>query len=201
MIKRKIVNVVLLNIAFASAHLYADSALYKPCAVCHGDKAEGNAALSAPRLAGQNAAYITEQLHNFRSGKRGIHADDVLGQMMAESVKKINDQDIQRLGVFLAKLPEEKVDSTEGDIQRGRQIYADNCLACHGVDGRGVTPLYTANLRILSAAYIERQLEAYRNGWRGDHEWGTTRSKGMRAIVSQLKDESEIADLLAYLTH
>lgn len=202
-IMKKIVSLILLVIATTPLYVIADSDLYKPCAVCHGDQAEGNMALFAPRLAQQNAAYLSEQLLNFRSGSRGAHVDDAYGQIMAVSAKSLSDKDIERLSGFLANLPRKQnrpIKPINGDIQLGKRIYDENCLSCHGADGRGVTPLYSPNLRILSGAYIRYQLEAYRNGWRGNSEIGTTRSKGMRAIVTQINSEDEILDLLAFLT-
>jgi cytochrome c oxidase subunit 2 len=194
-----IVNLVFLVTASISGQVFADSALYEPCVACHGKQAQGLKLFGAPRLAGQNEAYLVDQLRNFRSGARGAHVDDVQGQVMAANAKNLNDRDIERLTQFLAQIQVEKTVSSEGDINRGKRIYAENCLACHGIDGEGVTPLYTPNLRILSASYLERQLEAYRKGWRGDSEQGTTRAKGMRAIVTQVHDESDLEDLIAFL--
>jgi cytochrome c oxidase subunit 2 len=162
--------------------------------------AEGNAQMSAPQLAGQQRAYLVEQLRNFRSGSRGAHVDDVQGQMMAAVVKTITDQEIETLGSYLSSLPARKVTSSRGDVEQGKRLYIETCLACHGSDAQGVSPLHTPNLRILSASYLEHQLEAYRLGWRGGNERTTTRAKGMRAIVPQLKDKKAIEDVIAFLT-
>ncbi|MDH5227291.1 MAG: c-type cytochrome [Gammaproteobacteria bacterium] len=53
------------------------------CGACHGVKAEGNAALFAPRLAGLDAAYIERQFNNFRHGVRGAQPQDKYGRQMA----------------------------------------------------------------------------------------------------------------------
>jgi cytochrome c553 len=53
------------------------------CGACHGGKAEGNEALSAPRLAGLDAAYLKRQLGHFKRGVRGVHPDDKYGRQMA----------------------------------------------------------------------------------------------------------------------
>lgn len=40
------------------------------CATCHGQAGEGNQALGAPRLAGQDASYLERQIRNFmQAGK------------------------------------------------------------------------------------------------------------------------------------
>ena len=41
-------------------------AAYATCVACHGAVGEGNAALNAPALAGQQAAYLERQLQPFQ---------------------------------------------------------------------------------------------------------------------------------------
>ena len=53
------------------------------CGACHGGQAEGNEALSAPRLAGLDAAYIKRQHRNFGKGLRGAQPQDRYGKQMA----------------------------------------------------------------------------------------------------------------------
>jgi cytochrome c oxidase subunit 2 len=56
--------------------------LFALCAACHGENAEGIAALNAPANAGQDPWYMTRQLKNFRAGIRGAHPDDTFGAQM-----------------------------------------------------------------------------------------------------------------------
>ena len=68
----------------AAADLHNGNNLYQgKCGACHGVRAEGNDSLSAPRLAGLDAAYLERQLRNFRDGVRGAHASDKFGRQMA----------------------------------------------------------------------------------------------------------------------
>ena len=53
------------------------------CGACHGGQAEGNESLSAPRLAGLDAAYIKRQHRNFGKGLRGAQPQDRYGKQMA----------------------------------------------------------------------------------------------------------------------
>ena len=53
------------------------------CGACHGGKAEGNAVLNAPRLAGLDSAYIKQQLSLYQQGARGSDKSDRLGRQMA----------------------------------------------------------------------------------------------------------------------
>jgi cytochrome c553 len=65
---------------------------YQGCGSCHGAKAEGNPALSAPRLAGLSTSYLARQHKNFSAGLRGTHADDRYGRQMKMMAGSLPDQ-------------------------------------------------------------------------------------------------------------
>lgn len=66
------------------------------CAMCHG--ALGLSVLpNAPSLAGQPEIYLTEQLKNYRSGKRSH-------EVMSVIAKPLSDQDIDGLAAWYASL-------------------------------------------------------------------------------------------------
>ncbi|MBT4255323.1 MAG: cytochrome c, partial [Gammaproteobacteria bacterium] len=65
---------------------------FQSCAACHGANAEGNEALGAPALAGQNDWYLITQIENFRSGVRGSHQDDTFGAQMVTMSKTLRDE-------------------------------------------------------------------------------------------------------------
>ncbi|WP_317933158.1 c-type cytochrome [Halioxenophilus sp. WMMB6] len=67
-------------------------ALFATCMACHGDQAQGNEALFAPPLTGRNDWYLTRQLNNFLSGKRGAADGDVTGSQMAAAVTVLTDE-------------------------------------------------------------------------------------------------------------
>lgn len=64
------------------------------CEACHGEQAEGNEDLEAPKLAGQFNWYLTTQLKNFRAGYRGTHEEDLNGQVMQGMAADLEDQEI-----------------------------------------------------------------------------------------------------------
>lgn len=68
------------------------------CTTCHGDKLEGSP--SFPRLAGQSADYLVEQLNNWRSGVR--KGDQ--GQMMYNIAQKLSKQEIESLSKYLSEM-------------------------------------------------------------------------------------------------
>ncbi|MGK0221380.1 MAG: cytochrome c oxidase subunit 2 [Limisphaerales bacterium] len=75
----------------------AGAKLYPVCAACHGARAEGNEAMSGPRLAGQNDWYLVAQIKKFKAKQRGYHNLDHGGRQMQPMVailaddKTIND--------------------------------------------------------------------------------------------------------------
>ena len=50
-----------------------------------------------------------------------------------------------------------------------RALYGAACASCHGTDGRGNPRIDAPVLAGLSAAYLERQLDSFRRGYRGRH--------------------------------
>ena len=80
-------------------------AAYRVCATCHGQNAEGNAALNAPRLSALNDWYMVRQLQNYKSGIRGKHPQDTYGKQMAPmSMTLANDQAIKDVVSYIITL-------------------------------------------------------------------------------------------------
>src|SRR5690554_5905316 len=70
--------------------------LYASCSACHGEEAQGNEALRAPALAGQNDFYLYNQLKNFKAGVRGYDRRDQYGTQMRLMAQKIADEEAMR---------------------------------------------------------------------------------------------------------
>lgn len=94
---KKVVCVTLVLFGFHSMTALAagDAAkgktLFATCVACHGGGAEGNKALNAPRLAGQEDWYLVRQLKNFKDGIRGADPNDIYGQQMAPMAQLLPD--------------------------------------------------------------------------------------------------------------
>ncbi len=56
-----------------------------------------------------------------------------------------------------------------------RALYVAACVSCHGADGQGNPRIDAPVLAGLRAAYLERQLDDFRRGYRGlrDARWST----------------------------
>jgi cytochrome c553 len=70
------------------------------CIACHGPKGEGNALAKFPALSGQNAAYVVEQLHAFRSKTRGGGVND----MMTDVVQRMSEEEINAVASYISGL-------------------------------------------------------------------------------------------------
>jgi len=78
---------------------------YNSCSACHGANAQGNYALQAPSLAGQDDWYLKRQLENFRLGIRGSHNQDTYGHQMVLMARSLqNEESINDLLAYLNTL-------------------------------------------------------------------------------------------------
>jgi cytochrome c oxidase subunit 2 len=146
-------------------------AAYQACVACHGEAGEGNPALKAPALAGQGAAYLSRQLINYRTGRRGANPGDTEGgQMRAMADSLTGDGEVTQVSLYLAALPATAVDEpAAGDLRNGESQYHGACGACHGGAAQGNPALNAPRLSNLDTAYLRRQMENFQDGIRGDH--------------------------------
>ncbi len=95
-------NLFFLFLMCASLHSFADDVAAGrlkadvACALCHGPI--GVASLpNAPNLAGQQAIYVSEQLRNYRSGKRQ-------NEVMNMIAKQLTDSEIAHLAAWFSSV-------------------------------------------------------------------------------------------------
>ncbi len=179
------------------------------CAACHGQYGAGGKKGEYPRIGGQRAAYIEDQLRSFRARKRVN-----IPMYPYTQERELPDEDIKDVSAYLAsielptKWPEFKdsddaltrltamekvmiVPCVEGNIDNGGAIYQKQCASCHGKTGkgRGKFPLIVGQY----SNYLKKQMDAYVKGERPHDE------DDSRGILATLK-ESDLQDILAYLT-
>ena len=61
------------------------------CQSCHGADLEGNKMLGAPSISGMQEWYLYRQMKNYQKGLRGIHSEDLSGQVMRMSILNFDD--------------------------------------------------------------------------------------------------------------
>jgi cytochrome c oxidase subunit II len=177
----------------------AGKALFATCSACHGENAQGNKELGAPKLAGQDGWYLARQLHSFKQGVRGSHENDTYGKQMIPFASMLADETaVQNIVAYIGSLPDTRPDaSVGGNPERGRKLYA-TCASCHGDKGQGVWGTNAPRLAGMSDWYLARQLENFRQGIRGTHPQDFHGAQ-MRSMARALKDEESINDLLDYI--
>lgn len=177
----------------------AGQQLYAVCAGCHGALGEGNAALHAPKLAGQGDWYLRRQLANYKLGARGTHEGDVFGKTMAPMAATLADEAaIHNVVAYIRTLPDQRAPTTvRGDAERGAGRYV-TCAACHGADGRGIAATNAPRLKGMSDWYLVTQLKNFREGVRGGHPRDLYGAQ-MALMAAMLTDDRAIDDLAAYI--
>ncbi len=78
--------------------------VFQHCISCHGEFAEGDATISAPKLTGQNDWYIYRQLINFQKGIRGQHPEDLYGRQMMEMAEMFNEEMFRDVTAYISQI-------------------------------------------------------------------------------------------------
>ena len=79
--------------------------LYKICAYCHADSADGIQAMNAPRMAGMTDWYLKRQLENYQQEIRGQHPTDFYGFQMSLMARTLyGEQDVNDLIAYINTL-------------------------------------------------------------------------------------------------
>ncbi len=98
------------------------------CSACHGMKAEGHVAVGAPALRDEIWLYGGSEeaiLHSINEGRSGY----------MPAWKQFGYGRIKNLAHYVRSLSGLAHGSAEAKV--GASDFADNCVACHGVDGKG----------------------------------------------------------------
>ncbi len=174
--------------------------LYATCVACHKVNGEGDVTLAAPALAGLPAWYIEAQIAKFQTSARGAHPDDLNGlKMRPMSRQLINKAEVAAVATYIATLPAHRPVSTlpGGDAEAGKVAYAP-CVACHGVDGKGLVALNGPPLVYQSDWYIFESIQKFKSGIRGTAPGDVTGAQ-MRPMSMLLQDDQAIKNVVAYI--
>lgn len=139
------------------------------CGTCHG--ADGNSLNPMfPRLAGQHASYLEEQLKAFRSETRG---DPNAIAYMWGMASSLSDATIHALAEYFASQKAGPGKPHDRDtIARGQDIFDHGiaaqgvpaCAACHGTDALGSSSF--PRLAGQHAEYVLMQLASFQSNMR-----------------------------------
>ena len=84
-----------------------------------------------------------------------------------------------------------------GSVVADASLYA-TCVACHGDKGQGLPALNAPALAGLDAAYLERQIQHFRNGIRGADERDTY-GRQMVPMATILADDAAVSAVSAHI--
>jgi len=154
------------------------------CANCHGDG--GNSTKpSVPNLAGQNPAYLLEQVRQFADGRRRY-------EFMEGMIRAMNSDEKIGMVLFYAAQPvTPKPVADAALLAKGQEIFGKNCFRCHGDMGRGNDQI--ARIAGQQTDYLRSTLKRYRDG-------PNTRANSIMAPNTKLLTDADIESLVAYVS-
>ena len=199
---------VVVYLVGASQMTYAEAgdpakgkSLFPVCTACHGPTGQGNQAMNAPKLAGQESWYFIKQMELFQGGARGTAAGDMQGMQMAAMAKGPQLQSPQALAdlaAYVATFPDEPTAKTvEGDIAKGKALYPV-CAACHGQKAEGMEAMAGPRLAGLNDWYLVTQIKKFQKGQRGYHNTDHG-GRQMKPMANTLTSDEMINDVVAYI--
>ena len=175
--------------------------LFPVCMACHGPQGQGNQAMNAPKLAGQEGWYFVKQMQLFQTGARGTAPGDMHGMQMASMSKGpqlANEQALWDLAAYVDTLPDNGITPTvNGDAEAGARLYPI-CAACHGQKAEGNQAMAGPKLSGQSDWYLVAQIKKFKAGQRGYHN-SDHGGRQMRPMVATLTDDKAINDVVAYI--
>jgi cytochrome c553 len=139
------------------------------CASCHGPRGD-SVSPAFPRLAGQQAAYLEEQLKAFRDRTR---ADPMAQAYMWGMTSQLDDGTIKKLSAYYsAQKPVPGKTANAKLAQQGKAIYeagipaakVQACVTCHGKDAEGNSAF--PRLAGQHAEYLVKQLVLFKSSLR-----------------------------------
>jgi cytochrome c553 len=171
------------------------------CAACHGPN--GNSVNPEwPRLAGQNAVYVAEQLRLFRSGVRN-------NPVMKPLAGGLSDQDIDDLAVYYEAQTPVGLEADPSYWKTGEALYMRGdrdkevppCIACHGPVARGNLAAGYPALRAQQSVYVVKQLNDYASGARysGPNPATASRNGIMMFTIAKRLSPEQIRDVASYV--
>lgn len=173
--------------------------IYKVCAPCHGNNAEGKPELAAPSVAGLPEWYIYAQLKKFQGGVRGKHPKDAAGMRMRPLTRTVpKEEDLAAVAKYVSEM--KRPDSPRtifGNVAAGEETYKV-CAACHGADGAGNKDLNAPPIRGANDWYLLTQLKNFKNKVRaGDPTIDP--SGATMAPMAAILDEEAMKNVVTYI--
>jgi len=134
----------ILSLTVADATWAADvNTIATGCMNCH-DKDGVSTSSSVPIIAGMSAAYITDEIGDYKKKERPcpdteVRAGDKKGTKtnMCDVVKDLSDADVKAIAGFFSskKFVPANQSFDAAQAKKGQQIHSQNCEKCHSKNG------------------------------------------------------------------
>jgi cytochrome c553 len=163
------------------------------CAACHAFDGTSDTTSAFPRIDGQAASYLEQQMHDFASSGR-------MNAIMSPIAKALSAGDIADVAEYYANMSTQLLSLAIADaaiVKKGQQLAQEGdatkgilgCNNCHGPDGEGMAPMpYLAGQY---ARYTAFTLHMWKGGFRKN-------SPDLMAPIAKQLDDQEIAAVAAY---
>jgi cytochrome c553 len=172
------------------------------CTGCHGPNGNSTSP-DWPRLAGQSAVYVAEQLKLF---KNQVRANPVMMPMASG----LSDQDINDVAVYFEAQTPQGLEADPSYWQAGEALYrrgdkARNipaCVACHGPGGRGNLAAGYPALRAQQSVYVVKQLNDYASGARypgAKNQAQPSRNGAMMLTIAKRLTPEDMRNVASYV--
>ena len=138
--------------------------VYEVCAACHLTEGWGTKDGTFPQLAGQHRNVLIKQMADIRAQNR----DNPTMYPFTLPAAIGDAQALADVTAYIAKLPMNPDNGVgPGDnLEHGKKLYEDNCVKCHGENGRGDAEKFYPRIEGQHYAYMLRQFEWIRDGKR-----------------------------------
>ena len=153
------------------------------CANCHGDDGVSKTA-DVPNLAGQNPAYLLEQIRKFGNGERK-------DPFMQGLIKVLKGEERIQVALYYASVKVAPSVAEASLVPRGKELFGKLCARCHGEQAHG-NELYP-RLAGQKMPYVKTSVTRYRD------KSGERNNQLMSIATATLKNE-DITAIANYLT-
>jgi cytochrome c553 len=172
------------------------------CSSCHGPN--GNSVNPEwPRLAGQSAVYIQEQLKLFKTAVRN-------NPIMMPLATTLSDKDINDVAVYYEAQTPQGLEADPSYWKAGETLYRRGdrargipaCMACHGPAGRGNLAAGYPALRAQQSVYVIKQLNDYASGARyagAKNPAQPSRNGGMMLTIAKKLTPEDMRNVASYV--
>lgn len=139
--------------------------VYEVCSACHLPEGWGTKEGTFPQLAGQHRKVLVKQLADIRA----LNRDNPTMYPFALPESIGDEQAIADVTAYIQKLlmnPDNGKGPATADLVKGKKLYHDNCIKCHGDVGEGDEDKFYPRIQGQHYNYMLRQFEWIRDGKR-----------------------------------